>query len=138
MQVQPYLQFDGRCEEAINFYKTALGAEVLMLMRFKDSPEPPPPGALAPGSENKVMHAALMIGESKVNLSDGHCTGQAKFAGFSLTIVVKDDQQAAKAFNALADGGKIGMPLTKTFFSSSFGMVNDRFGVSWMVYVDSQ
>lgn len=138
MQVQPYLQFDGRCEEAINFYKAALGAEVLMLMRFKESPEPPPPGALAPGSENKVMHAALKIGESKVNLSDGHCMGQAKFDGFSLTIVVNNDQQAAKAFNALADGGKIGMPLTKTFFSSSFGMVNDRFGVSWMVYVEAQ
>jgi PhnB protein len=135
MQVQPYLMFDGRCEEAINFYKTALGAEVCMLMRFGESPEPPPPGTLPPGSENKVMHAALKIGESTVNLSDGHCSGKGHFGGFSLTIVVKTEQQAERAFNALADGGKVGMPLHKTFFSPKFGMVGDRFGVSWMVYV---
>jgi PhnB protein len=141
VQVQPYLQFDGRAEEAINFYKSALGATVCFLMRFKDSPEPPPPGTQAVGTDNKVMHSTIKIGESAINLSDGRCSGanNPKFDGFSLSILAENDAHAQKVFNALADGGgKISMPLTKTFFSSQFGMVNDRFGVSWMVYVPQQ
>jgi PhnB protein len=135
MQIQPYLFFDGRCEEAIEFYKTALGAKDVMLMRFKDSPEPQQPGMPA-GSENKVMHANFRVGDSTINASDGHCAGQAKFQGFSLSITVANDAEADRYFNALAkDGGKVTMPLTKTFFSSRFGMVNDRFGVAWMIYV---
>jgi PhnB protein len=132
MQVTPYLQFDGRCDEAIQFYKTALGAEVQMLMRFKESPDQ---SMIKPGVENKVMHASIRIGDSTINLSDGHCTGQGKFDGFSLSLTLKSDAEAKRAFDALGQGGKIGMPLTKTFFATSFGMVNDRFGVSWMVYV---
>jgi|SRR5947209_12703290 len=140
MEVQPYLQFDGRAEEAIHFYKAAVGAEITMLMRFKDSPEPPPPGTQTPGTEDKVMHASIKIGDSTVNLSDGRCSGAnaPKFQGFSLSILAKNDDQAKRVFNALGDGGKVCMPLTRTFFSSSFGMVNDRFGVSWMVYVPQQ
>jgi PhnB protein len=135
MQVQPYLFFDGRCEEAIEFYRKALGAEVTMLMRFKESPEPPQPGMVPPGSENKIMHANLQIGETTVMASDGHCMGQAKFQGFSLSISAKDEAEADRLFAALADGGQVQMPLSKTFYSPRFGMVADRFGVSWMVIV---
>ena len=135
MQAQPYLIFDGRCEEAIEFYKSALGAEVTMLMRFKDSPEPHPPGMLPPGAESKVMHASLRIGDSTVMASDGQCLGQANFQGFSLALSVSNDTEAERLFAALADGGKVCMPLAKTFFSSRFGMVADRFGVSWMIIV---
>lgn len=134
MQIQPYLFFDGRCEEAIEFYRSALGAEVTMLMRNKESPEPPPPGMLPAGSENKVMHASLRIGDSVVMASDGHCQGKPRFEGFSLSITVPDAATADRMFNALADGGQVRMPLAKTFFSPRFGMVADRFGVPWMIY----
>ena len=133
MQVQPYLFFDGRCEEALEFYRSALGAEVEMLMRFKDSPEPPPPGMVPPGSENKVMHSSFRIGDATVMASDGRCTGQPSFQGFSLSLTVADEAEAERLFAALADGGQVQMPLSKTFFSPRFGMVADRFGVSWMV-----
>ena len=135
MQVQPYLFFDGRCEEAIEFYRKVLGAEVTMLVRFKDSPEPPAPGICPPGSENKVMHANLRIGETQVMASDGRCQGRPTFQGFSLSLTVPDDAEAERRFAALSDGGKVQMPLAKTFLSSRFGMVADRFGVSWMVIV---
>jgi PhnB protein len=135
MQVQPYLFFDGRCEEAIEFYRKALGAEVTMLMRFKESPEPQEPGMVPPGSENKVMHASLRIGETTMMASDGRCQGQPNFQGFALSLAASDDVEADRLFAALADGGQVQMPLTKTFFSSRFGMVADRFGVSWMVIV---
>ena len=133
MQIQPYLFFNGRCEEALAFYRTAFDAEVQMLMRYKEAPEPPPPGMLPPGSENKVMHASLRIGDNVIMASDGHCTGEMAFQGFSLAVTVPDEAAADRAFNALAEGGKIGMPLAKTFFSPRFGMVTDRFGVGWMV-----
>ncbi len=135
MQVQPYLFFEGRCDEALEFYRTALGATVTMLMRFKESPEPPPPGTLPPGGSDKVMHASFRVGETEVMASDGNCSGQAGFRGISLTISADDEAQAERVFNALAAGGSVQMPLAKTFFSSSFGMVTDRFGVAWMVIV---
>jgi PhnB protein len=134
MQVQPYLFFDGRAEEAIAFYRRALGAEVTMLMRFKEMPDPQP-GSIPPGAEDKVMHASLQIGETMVLASDGHCQGQASFQGFALSLTATDDAEAKRVFAALSDGGQVQMPLGKTFFSSQFGMVADRFGVSWMVYV---
>jgi len=137
MQVQPYLFFDGRCEEAIEFYRKTLGAEVAMLMRFKDSPEPPPPGMVPPGSENKIMHASLRIGDTTLMASDGDCHGKPSFDGFSLTVNAADEAQAKRLFAALGDGGQVRMPLTKTFFSPSFGMLADRFGVGWMVIVDN-
>ena len=135
MHVQPYLFFDGRCEEAIEYYKRTLGAKLEMLMRFKESPEPPPPGKVAPGSENKVMHAAFHVGDSLIMASDGYATGKPSFQGFSLTINAASEAEADRVFNALADGGQVQMPLGKTFFSPKFGMVADRFGVSWMVIV---
>ena len=135
MRVEPYLFFDGRCEEAIEFYRKALGAEVTMLMRYKESPEPPPPGMIPPGSENKVMHSNLRIGETMVMASDGNCQGKPSFQGFSLSVTAPNAAEAERMFNALADGGQVQMPLGKTFFSPCFGMVADRFGVSWMVYV---
>ena len=138
MHIQPYLFFDGRCEEAIDFYKQAVGAKVEMLMRFKESPEPHRPGALPPGSENKVMHASLKIGETNVMVSDGECTGSAKFSGVNLSISVATDAEADRIYNALKEGGKVTIPIGKTFFSSRFGMVHDRFGVSWMVIVAQQ
>ena len=133
MLVQSYLFFDGRCEEALEFYRKTLGAEVTMLMRFKDSPEPQQPGMVPPGSENKVMHASFRIGETTVMASDGRCLGKPNFQGFALSLTVANDAEAERAFAALRDGGQVQMPLTKTFFSSRFGMVADRFGVSWMV-----
>jgi PhnB protein len=132
--VQPYVFFDGKCEEAIEFYKRALGATVNMLMRFKDSPEPQPPGC-GPTDANKVMHAQFQIGETVIMASDGRATGNPKFEGFSLSLTVKTEADADKAFNALADGGHVEMPLAKTFFSARFGMVKDKFGVFWMVLV---
>jgi len=135
MLVQSYLFFDGRCEEALEFYRKKLGAEVTMLMRFKDSPEPHQPGMVSPGSENKVMHTSFRIGETTVMASDGRCLGKPNFQGFALSLTVADDAQAERMFAALGDGGQVQMPLTKTFFSSRFGMVADRFGVSWMVLV---
>ena len=136
--VQPYLFFDGRCEEAIEFYRKALGAEVDMLMRFKDSSEPSQPGMHPPGSENKVMHASFRVGETQIRASDGRCTGKPDFKGFALSLTVETEAEADKAFKALADGGKIEMPLARTFFSARFGMVTDRFGVLWMILVANQ
>jgi len=135
MLAQPYLFFDGKCEEAVEFYRRALGAEVEMLMRFRDSPEPAQPGMVPPGAEDKVMHAALRIGDTMVLGSDGRCLGQPDFRGFALSLTAADDAEADRLFAALAEGGQVQMPLSKTFFSSRFGMVADRFGVSWMVYV---
>ena len=131
MQTQPYLIFEGRCEEAINFYRRAIGAEVNMLLRFKDAPagrEQHPP-------DDKVMHANIRIGDTTVLLSDGRCSGRPNFQGFSLALIVANDAEAKRYFAALAEGGQVQQPLTKTFFSSSFGTLVDRFGVSWMVNV---
>jgi PhnB protein len=135
MLVQPYLFFDGRCEEAVEFYRSKLGAEVMMMMHFSDSPEPHPPGSVAAGAENKIMHASFRIGETTVMASDGNCTGKPVFQGFSLSLSVADEAQAERYFGLLSEGGKVQMPLTKTFFSQRFGMLADRFGVSWMVIV---
>ena len=137
MHIEPYLFFAGRCEEAVEFYRMALGAEVTMLMRYKDSPEPPPPGKLPPGSENKVMHASLRIGDATVMASDGFSSGQPSFRGFSLSLNVPDEARAEALFAALANGGQVQMPLSKTFWSPRFGMVTDRFGVGWMINVPS-
>ncbi|MCW3480310.1 VOC family protein [Neisseriaceae bacterium JH1-16] len=135
MQVQPYLFFAGRCDEAIAFYQQALGAKVEMLMRFKDSPEPPPPGQLPPGFEDKVMHASLRIGDSIVMASDGSTPGEERFQGVSLSLSPATLAEAEQRFTALADGGEVRMQLTPTFFSPGFGMVSDRFGLTWMVMV---
>jgi PhnB protein len=134
MQIQPYLFFDGRCEEAIEFYRDAVGAEVTMLMRFKENPEATA-GCMPPGAEDKVMHASLRIGDATVLASDGRCTGQPSFQGFALSLTASDADEAERLFAALGNGGQVQMPMAKTFFSPRFGMVADRFGVSWMVYV---
>jgi PhnB protein len=140
MKVQSYLFFDGRCEEALNFYRDALGAEVTMLMRFKDNPEPMPSegagcaGSMATG--DKVMHAAFTIGETQLMASDGRAGGQPEFKGVAQSISTANDAETKRLFDALADGGQVQMPLGKTFFASSFGMVNDRFGVPWMVITE--
>ncbi|MGH8501897.1 MAG: VOC family protein [Gammaproteobacteria bacterium] len=137
MQIQPYLFFNGRCEEAVEFYRSALGAEVTTLMRFKDSPEPAqqncPGGPPPPG--DKVMHAEFRIGDTTVMASDGMCQGQPSFQGFSLALTAPNEAEADRLFGSLGDDGQVQMPLTKTFFSPRFGMVADRFGVSWMIVV---
>jgi PhnB protein len=130
--VQPYLFFSGRCDEALEFYRSALDAEVLMLSRFKESPEPE---MVQPGMEEKVMHASFRIGETTLMASDGMCEGEANFDGFSLSITVRDEAEAERLFAALAEGGEVRMPLAKTFWSPKFGMLTDRFGVGWMVSV---
>src|SRR5207237_2844087 len=136
MHVQPYLFFDGRAEEAIEFYRSALGAESITFMRFKDRPEPHAPGMVPPGAENKVMHASFRIGDTTVMASDGQCLGKPAFQGFSLSLTVPSEADAERLFSVLSNGGQVQMPLTKTFFSPSFGMVADRFGVSWMIHVE--
>jgi PhnB protein len=133
MQVQPYLFFEGSCEEAIGFYRKAVGAEVQMLMHYKDAPEQ---GAATPGHPDKVMHASLKIGQSTVLMSDGRCSGKPAFSGLSLSLILRTAAEAQRAFAALADGGDIAMPLAKTFFSPQFGMLTDRFGLMWMVMVE--
>ena len=135
MQTQPYLFFDGRCEEAIEFYRDALGAEVTMLLRFKEGPEPQQPGMVPPGAGEKIMHASLRIGDATVLASDGRCLGQPSFQGFAVSLTVPNEAEAERLFAGLAEGGQVQMPLAKTFFSPRFGMVADRFGVSWMVCV---
>ena len=137
MEVQPYLVFDGRCEEALEFYKKAIGAKVDRIVRMKDSPEPAPPGTLPPGSENKVMHATFRVGESTIMASDGYAKGNPRFEGFSLSISVATEADADRLFNALVEGGQVKMALAKTFFSKKFGMLADKFGVGWMVIVSS-
>jgi PhnB protein len=132
MQIQPYLFFDGRCEEALEFYNKAIGAEVQMMMRFRESPEPM--GPVAPPGD-KIMHSCFRVGDTQVMASDGHCMGKPSFQGFSLSITAPSDAEAEQLFGALAEGGKVQQPLVKTFFSSRFGMLADRFGVSWMVVV---
>lgn len=130
--IQPYLFFDGRCEEALNFYKTALGAEIIAVNRFKDAPD----SAGCPGaSPDKIMHATVGIRGSIVLASDGQCTGKPTFNGFALSITARDVADAEKVFGALSQGGRVEMPLSQTFFSPRFGMLADKFGVFWMVYV---
>lgn len=133
MRVEPYLNFNGRCEEAIEFYKRALGAEVLMLLRFGENPDSVASGMVPPGGEQKILHATWRIGNSLVMGSDSECNGKPSFAGISLSLTTADAAEAQRCFAALAEGGQVQMPLTKTFFSEAFGMVADRFGVSWMV-----
>jgi PhnB protein len=131
MAIQPYLFFNGRTEEALEFYRQTLGAEILMKMRFKDAPDSPP-GAKPPA--DAIMHACLRIGDSQVMASDGMTpNGQPSFAGFSLSYQAKDPADAQRRFEALAKGGQVQMPLGETFFARSFGMVADKFGISWMV-----
>lgn len=132
MHVTPYLFFEGRCEEAVEFYCRALGAKVSMLLTFGEAPEP---AEHPPGSEDKVMHANLLIGHTVVMVSDGSCGGTSNFRGFSLSLAAADEAEARRLFEALAEDGEVQMPLTRTFWSPSFGMVKDRFGVSWMITV---
>ena len=133
MSVEPYLFFEGRSEEAIEFYKKALGAQVQMVMRFKESPDPPPPGMVPPGAENKIMHASFSVAGTTIMVSDGNVSGHAAFKGFALALNVKSVADTDRYFNPLAEGGSVQMPLGKTFWSPRFGMVTDRFGVQWMI-----
>ena len=133
MNIEPYLFFEGRCEEAIEFYSRVLDAKLDMLMRYDESPEPPPADKVPPGCGRKVMHAALRIGETRVMASDGFCAGQPTFRGFSLSITAADEAAATRLFDGLAADGQVQMPLGRTFWSPCFGMVTDRFGVTWMV-----
>ncbi len=135
--IEPYLFFSGRCEEALAFYSTVLGAEVTYMMRFSDSPEATPPGMLAPGFEDKVMHATFTIGGNTLMASDG-CDDKSSFSGFKLSLSLPTQAETERAFNLLAEGGSIEMPLSKTFWSPSFGMLTDRFGLGWMVSVEDE
>jgi PhnB protein len=130
MQIEPYLFFEGRTEEALQFYEQKLGAKVEAVIRYKENPEPK---YNPPNSDEKVMHALFVIGDSKVMASDGNCSGKPSFQGFSLTFNAKDEADAKRRFSALAEGGQVNLPLSETFFAKSFGMVADRFGVNWMV-----
>lgn len=132
--VQPYLFFGGRCEEALEFYKKSIGARVDMMLRFTESPEPMPPGMLQPGFEKKIMHSSFRVGGTTIMASDG-CSEGSTFGGFSLSLAVSTEAEADRAFAALSQGGKVTMPLAKTFWSPRYGMLTDRFGVSWMVSV---
>lgn len=134
MEIQPYLYFDGRCEEALEFYCRAVGAEVQGILRMKEAPGGPDSAMVPPDNEDKVMHASFRIGQTTLLASDGRCQGQPSFQGVSLTLVAADPGEAQRCFGALADGGQVQMPLSETFFSPCFGSLVDRFGVSWQVY----
>jgi PhnB protein len=136
MKIEPYLNFDGRCDEAIEFYKGALSAKVIRLVRFKDSPDKGPMGQFPPEIMEKVMHANLLVGDTSLLMSDGRCGGQMKFSGVSLALTASTVAEADRMFAGLSDGGKVTMPQAKTFFSPRFGMVTDRFGIGWMVIVE--
>jgi PhnB protein len=139
MQIQPYLFFDGRCDEALEFYKHAIGARILTLVRYRESPVPHDPGTGTPAPDgNKVMHASVRIGDSIISASDGHAQNHPEFRGFALSLTASTDDQVQRLYSALSEGGQVRMPLGKTFFSSQFGMLTDRFGVLWMIYVASQ
>ena len=141
MSVQPYLFFNGRAEEAIEFYKKAIGAKVEMLMRFGENPDkgkPTPEGCGPMPDDNKVMHSSLRVGDGIIMISDGMGGGGLEFKGISLTLPVASEAECTKLFNNLAAGGQVQMPLAKTFFSPLFGCVADKFGVSWMVIVDTR
>jgi PhnB protein len=129
-QIQPYLFFEGRCEEALKLYEKAVGAKVEMLLHYRDCPEP---NACTPGTEDKVMHAAVQIGDSTVFFSDGRSSGKANFDGFSLSYAVKDDAEARRVFDALSEGGAVIQAPTATFFASTFAMLRDKFGLHWMI-----
>jgi len=133
--IQPYLFFNGSCEQAVEFYRKALGAQVEIMMRYKESPEPPQPGMVPPGFENKIMHTSFRIGQTTVMASDGCAAEKPNFQGFSLSLSVANETEADRAFAALSEGGQVRMPLTKTFWSPRFGMVEDRFGLGWMISV---
>lgn len=133
--IQPYLFFNGNCEEAVEFYRKALGAEVQMTMRFKDSPDTPPPGTVPPGYEDKIMHTSFKVGQSVIMASDGCSNEKTNFNGFSLSLSLATQAEAEKAFAALSQGGQVNMPLTKTFWSPCFGMLQDKFGIGWMITV---
>jgi PhnB protein len=132
VHVQPYLDFNGRCDEALEFYKNAIGAKVGLLMRWKDSPDQT---MCTPENADKVMHAQFDIGNTTVMASDGRSTGRPNFQGIMLSISTKSEADADQLFNGLAEGGRVTMPLGKTFFSPRFGMVADKFGVGWMILV---
>ncbi len=136
MKIEPYLFFDGQCEEALEFYRAAVDAKVTRMVRYKESPEPPPPGMVPPGYGDKIMHASLMIGETCVMAADG-CGVHKAFEGFNLSLSATDEAEARRLFAGLSQGGEVEMPLAKTFFSPCFGMVKDRFGVGWMVIVEA-
>ena len=135
MVVQPYLYFDGRAEEALEFYRAKLGAKIEAMMRFSEAPPPPPgqPSMVPPGAGNKIMHANFRVGDTQLMASDGMCTGKGAFQGISLSLTATDVAEAERLFAALGDGGQVQMPMSETFFAKRFGMVADRFGVSWMV-----
>ena len=135
MRIQPYLFFNGRCEEALEFYKGALGATVEMMVRFNESPEPRDAQMIPPESAHKIMHALFRIGDTAALASDGQCQGMPSFGGFSLTLEVATEAEAKQCVAALSEGGEILMPLARTFYSPAFAMLNDRFGLSWMVLV---
>jgi PhnB protein len=134
--VQPYLFFRGRCEEAIEYYKKTLGAEVLMMLRFKDNPDKPGPEKVPASLDNKIMHACVRIQGANIMMSDGMKSGPLDFQCMSLSLTVANEAEADRLFNALAKEGTVQMPIGKTFFSPRFGAVADKFGVSWMVVVE--
>lgn len=134
MKVNPYLNFEGRCEEALEFYRKAVGAKVDAMMRCKDAPEP---SQARPGLEDKILHSSFTVGSSTIMATDGYNKGNPNFNGITLAVTVANEAEAKLMFDALADGGKVMMPLAKTFFSPSFGMLADRFGVPWMIFTEA-
>jgi PhnB protein len=139
MFVQPYVFFDGRCEEALDFYKKALGAEVTALLRYKESPDLQATAMMPPGAQNKVMHCNVRIRDTQIMASDGqNITGQPKFEGFALTLNARDVEDVNMLFTALSDGGQVQLPPTETFFAESFSMLTDKFGVAWMILAEKK
>lgn len=138
MRIEPYLFFDGNAEEALAFYERALGAKVETKMRYAECPDPVPPEHMPPGGPQKLLYASLLIGDVHVMMSDGAPQEGGGFRGFSLCLQYPSEPEARRAFDALAEGGRVVMPMGRTFFSPCFGMLFDRFGVQWMVMIASE
>ena len=137
MRVEPYLMMSGRCEEALEFYKQAVNAQVVMILRMKDAPDAPPM-PMPPNWGDKIMHCGFTIGQTLVMASDGMSEERVDFSGVTLSITADDETQARRMFDALSASGKVFMPMGKTFWSPCFGMCADKFGVNWMLGLDGE
>jgi PhnB protein len=131
MQIDPYLNFNGNCEEAFHFYEKALGGKIEMLLKYNQAPAGG--GPTPPGFENKVMHVRLSVGQQIIMASDAPPGHFSPMQGFNVSLMFDDKAQAERVFNALADKGKVMMPFAQTFWAEGFGMLTDRFGTPWMV-----
>lgn len=133
MHFSPYLNFDGHCKEAIEFYAELLGGEIVFMSTFAEAPDDED---ISPGLKDKIMHAQLKIGDQVIMASDASPENYAIPQGIHITIGVDTPEEAERIYEALSEGGSVQMPLEETFWAKRFAMFSDRFGIPWMVNCD--